>query len=531
MEPIEIDTPNGLLSEGMKHKSLSFKMIRGVVFSVARKLVAGPIFLLIVPFILHKVGAAEYGVWAILGAVMNICTVLDLGLSATITKYIAEHNGTGDLNQLRRVADATLALYLAIAAVVVGGLALGSHAIVREFFQGSFASAGSQVLPLWPLLLITVGADVLARPFGAMIGGLQRLDINNVLLFVHTLSNAILTVIFLLAGAKLKGLLLAACITALLHLVGVVVASRWLLPSVGPNPFRCKFGVLKTICSFSTLLSAGYVITMIQGQFEKLYLARYAGVVAAGWYNMATEAASKVRRMPDLLLSPIMIAASELDAANERDKMRQLYFRSHKYLAVTSVPLVIFALLTAKTLVRLWVGPGLTQIALPFAGLVLGNFFMQVGGPTDAVLIGRGILRPAVYTALVAGVLNIVLSYIFISRWGFSGAMLGTALPMIISTVYFFISFRRYLDIPTGEILRRAYLKPFLCSAAAAAAMWTTTMLPMPEWQRFIAMIIVYAAVYVVGIVASRFFDTFDFEKMEGHLPFVRSARRIILVS
>jgi hypothetical protein len=56
-------------------------------------------------------------------------------------------------------------------------------------------------------------------------------------------------------------------------------------------------------------------------------------------------------------------------------------------------------------------------------------------------------------------------------------------------------------------------------------------LLPLPEWQRFIAMIVVYATAYLVGIVASRFFDTFDFEKMEGHLPFVRMARRIVLVS
>ena len=66
-----------------------------------------------------------------------------------------------------------------------------------------------------------------------------------------------------------------------------------------------------------------------------------------------------------------------------------------------------------------------------------------MGGPAYWVLAGRGILRPSVYSALLASVLNIVLSFVLIMRWGFAGAVFGTAIPMVIGSVYFMIASRQ----------------------------------------------------------------------------------------
>jgi len=505
--------------------------MRGVVFSLVRKLVSGPLFLLLVPFILHRVGNAGYGTWSILGTIIGLSWFLDLGVGGSVTKHIAEHRGRGDVAQLRRVVDTSCAMYVVITTIALCFLWFFSRVLIREFFRGPDAPPLPVVLSLWPLLLPIIATDLLTKPFLAVINGFQRMDLTNVLLFCANTCNAILTVIFLLSGARLKGLLLAALLSALLGLIVSFVMAFRLLPSFVPNPLGCDFLTVRRICSFSLGLYAGSIMTTIQGQAEKLYLARFVGVVPVGWYDMANQAASKVRRMPDLLLGPVMTAASELDAAGERGKMAQLYFRAHKYLAVTVIPLAAYALFAAKPLITVWLGAKLSFIALPFALLVLGNLFPQMGAPTYFVLVGRGILRPSVYAALIASVLNVVLSFIFIVRWGFVGAVWGTIIPMFVSNVYFFIACERYSEIPFREIMRRAYLKPLLCSLVAGTAMLATTVLGMHLWLRLSVGTAVYAVVYLVGLGLTRFFDEFDFNKAEGHLPFVRLARRVIPVS
>jgi O-antigen/teichoic acid export membrane protein len=524
--------PTGVLTRtlGLGHKPLGLKMVRGVVYSLVRKLVSGPLFLLLVPFTLHKVGAAGYGTWALLMTVISIGGFLDWGVGESVIKHVAEYNGKKDLEMMQRLLNATLALYLFIATVTVSVLWLCSHVIVKQLFRGPSGGMTSQVLSLWPLLLLTIVADILARPFSSVINGLQRIDLTNVVLFVYSALNALLTVTFLLAGAKLGGLLLATLISSVFSLTAYALIARRLLPSVVLNPLCCNPHMLKRICSFSLALVSGRVMVMIQAQVEKLCLARFAGVVQVGWYEVASQSASKVRRLPDLLLSPVMAAASELHATDERSKLRELYFRTNKYFAVSAIPFVVFALVTAKTLVRLWLGPDLVQIAFPFAGLVIGNLFLQVGAPVQAVLIGRGVLRPGVYAALVTGGLNVVLSFVFIQRWGFSGAMLGTVLAMMIGSVYFFIVAAPHLEIPFHETLYGAYFKPLVCSLVAAVAMWLTKTIGSGAWHITLVSAVVYVLVYLLGLVLTRFFDSFDLTKAERYLPLVRLARRAVAV-
>jgi O-antigen/teichoic acid export membrane protein len=504
-------------------------MVRGVTFTLVRKLVGGPFFLLLVPFTIHRVGAAGYGTWAILITVLTISSSLDWGLGDSIVKHVAEYNGKNDMDLMQRLLNAAFALYFLIAAVTIGLLELCSRLIVKQFFHGPSSPMTSQALTLWPLLLVIVAAEILVRPCNAVINGLQRIDLSNVVLFLVSLANALLTVIFLLAGAKLGGLLLALLLSSIFNLAACAYLTRKLLPAVLPNPLRCDVPTIKQICSFSLALFSGRMMSMIQGQLEKLYIARFVGVVQVGWYEVANETASKVRRLPDVLLSPVMAAASELHAADERHKMRELYFRTNKYFAVSAIPFVIFALFMAKTLVKLWLGPGLIAIAIPFAGLVIGNLFLQLGAPVQSILIGRGVLRPGVYGALVTGALNVVLSFFFIRHWGFAGAMLGTTLSMAIGTIFFFFVAAPHLEIPIHQTLYRAYFKPLLCSSLAALAMWPMSILKLSEWQSLMASAAMYGFVYLVGLMLTRFFDSFDLSKAEAHLPFFGLARRIIL--
>jgi O-antigen/teichoic acid export membrane protein len=452
---------------------------------------------------------------------------MDPGLSPAITKFIAEHSGRGEFPQIRQVLDTSCAVCLVMSAIAVCTLWFGSHPVIGQLFHGPDAPPTSEVLSLWPLVLVTIAAGLMSIPFRAAINGLQRMDITNLLIFSAEVISVSFTVIFLLAGAKVRGLLIAELMASLFMLSGSVVIVRRLLPSTVPNPFHCELVTLRKIGSFSMILYSGYIMTTLQGQLEKLYLARFVGVVPVGWYSMASQAASKVQRVPDLLLGPVLAAASELDAAKERRKVNELHFRAQKYLAFVSVPLVIFALFTAKTLVTLWVGNHLEIIAFPFALLVLANFFPQMGAPTYFILVGRGILRPAVYAAVLASVLNIVLSILFITRWGFSGAVWGTALPMIISTVYFLVTCKPHFEISLYQTLRRAYLKPVLCALAAALVIPVINAFSLRIWQGLLVKIIAYGVLYLAGLAVTRFFDSFDFAKAESHLPLLRLVRRI----
>jgi O-antigen/teichoic acid export membrane protein len=495
-------------------------------------MIVAPISLLLVPFTLYKLGVAGYGTWAILSTIINLAWLMDPGLGPTVTKFVAEFSGTNDLSEIRRVLDASLALCLFMSALASCFLWFCSHVIIREFFSGPASPSASEILSLWPLVLLCISTFLMEAPFLALINGRQRMDLTNALIFTAELFSALTTVVVLCAGAKVRGLLVAQLVTSLLILVGSIIISSRLLPSVTPNPFRCNFVSLRKIISFSAPLYAGYVMTTLQGELGKLYLARFVGVVPVGWYSVAIQGAIKVKRIPDPLLGPLLAAASQLDAGRECKKLEELHFRTHKYLALVAVPLVVFVVTSAKTLVHLWVGTHLEPIAITFALLVIGNLFTQVGTPTYFIMVARGILTPAVCSAVLAAALNIVLSYIFIKYYGFSGAALGTAIPMIISTVYFFMVCRRHFHAQLYQTLRRAYVKPLLCSLVAITVVPMIALLRLRSLTGLLVEMIVYGAVYLAGLALSGFFDRFDLANVERQLPFVLKWRmRVGLVA
>lgn len=511
-------------------RPLRSKIVRSVMFSIGRKILAGPIFLLLVPFTLHRVGAEGYGTWSVLGTVVGLSWFLDLGLGASVTKYVAEHRGRNDINKLHSVLNTSCALYLVIASVAMCCLWFFSSAIVSELFQGQGAPKSSTVLSLWPWLIFIVGVDLLTKPFIAVINGFQRMDLTSVLLLGANACNALLTVAFLCTGAKLDGLMWAAAITATLGLAASISVVRVLLPSALPNPFDADSATARSVCSLSLTFLAGSIMTTIQGQAEKLYLARFVGVVPVGWYDMASQAASKIRRLPDILLGPVMAASSELDAAQEHDKISQLHFRAHKYLAATAVPLVAFSLAAAKTLIDVWLGSKFEFIAFPFALLVVGNLFPQIGSPTFFVLVGQRIVRPGVNAALLSSVLNVVCSFIFVQRWGFVGAVWGTVIPMMIGSVYFLWLCSQYMELAVYKTLNGAYLKPTLCSLVGVCAVIVTRFYITRRLPALIVEGVLFGLVYLFGLALTQFFDEFDFAAMEGHVPYIRFARRVILM-
>jgi len=507
------------------HKSIGFKVARGVVSSVVRKLIVAPISLLLVPFTLFKLGVAGYGIWAILSTVINLAWLMDPGLGPAVTKYIAESGGKNDVAEMRRVVDAGAAICLLMASAAVCVVGFSSYFIIHELFRGPSAPAVSDILSLWPLVLLCIATFLILTPFLAIINGRQRMDLTNLLLFTGEILSVSMTVIFLLNGAGVRGLLLAQLLSGLFILLGSLVLTKRLLPGITPNPFRCKFATLRKIATFSVPLYAGYVMTTLQGQLERLYLARMVGVIPVGWYDVASQGAAKIKRVPDLLLGPILAAASELEARNEREKLEELHVRAHKYLAIVAIPLVVFAVMDAKVLIHLWVGGHLELISFTFAVLVVGNLFPQMGSPMYFVTVGRGILRPSVYTALLASGMNVVLSYVFIKLWGFSGAALGTAIPMLVSTVYYFVICRPYFQIDLFETVRRTYVKPLLCAAVAAVMIPAVGLLGLRHWKMLAADLIAFGAVYLTGMVLVRGIDRADLATAGKHLPFLARRR------
>jgi O-antigen/teichoic acid export membrane protein len=506
---------------------LGAKVTRNVIYTAARSIILAPLPFLLIPYFLKKLGSAGYGTWAIFLAVNGMTSLADFGLVTSISKHVAQYYALKDFRALGQLISTSLLLYLGIALAVASFLWASSRVLVSALFRNSMLP-GAELVSLWKYLIFLVFANILTLLFSSVIIGLQRMDLTTAINSMNLLLSAGLSVAFLHQGMGLRGILYgyAAAAWTVTILYGYVV--RHLLPEARLKVTSCRWEVAHEILSFSSKAYVTQIAVAIHNQIEKFYLARFVGVVPVGWYDISSDLALKLRGIPGLVLTPVMPAASELDARNDHGRMLSLYFRAHKYLAFIGIPLVVYTVLISRHLVELWLGPSLRIIAIPLSVLLMTNFVNLITGPGFLILMGRGKLRPGLYSAVLGVVLNLTLSYGFIRAYGFQGAVAGTSISLCCAAVFFLFRFQREMNSSFLELAKIAYLKPAISSLLVAGAEQFFLRVIGASWVGLFAGGVVFGTVYSFLLLLFRFFDSADLAIAESVVQVPTVIRRII---
>src|ERR1700730_13647538 len=144
------------------------------------------------PFILHRLGAAAYGILVLTFSVPVYYGLFDLGIPSSIIRYVSKYTATGDREKLTQFISTALFSYICIGRVTLA-LTVCLISSAEHLFKIP-PEMHSQSL----LLLLMVGASVsLGFPlgvFGGMLEGLQRFYILNWTSIGSTLLRATLLV-------------------------------------------------------------------------------------------------------------------------------------------------------------------------------------------------------------------------------------------------------------------------------------------------------------------------------------------------
>src|SRR5579862_6825051 len=75
--------------------------------------------LLVMPFLIQKLGNTTYGLWILIGTLTGYFGVLDLGVSAAVGRLIAVHRARHEPEQVNAVMSTAFGLLLIVSAYVL----------------------------------------------------------------------------------------------------------------------------------------------------------------------------------------------------------------------------------------------------------------------------------------------------------------------------------------------------------------------------------------------------------------------------
>jgi O-antigen/teichoic acid export membrane protein len=490
------------------------QMTSNALVSLLSSMISLPVSLLLSRFVVHQIGLGAYGIWAALGMLVGYGGLLDLGVRVPLIKYTAEYMALGRERDINVLLSSVMVLYASVSAVFVLVMTLGSGWLLSHVLH-----AGQHDSTIRLLYFAMVVGFAVSFTFGilrSLLEGLQRADLSARLNLGFNLTSAAGTVLVLMMGLGVPGLA-----ANWLLVTGIITAASWalakgLVPSLALNPFLFSVGQLKPILSFSVKAQVTSVTLMLNDQVDRTLIAYALGTTPLGYYQLAAKAGEAVRGLSFALMGGVMPAISDLAAVGHGVRLREMYVRTSRYLAILDFGLCAGIAGLALPLIRAWLGPGYGQVAITLIIILAGYAIWLPSQSTSDPL--NGISRPDIrmHADLAFLFVHVPLSILLIWRFGYFGTVIGTTFSLSSTRLYIYWRGPRALGVPVTELLRRSYLQPAAGATLALFSVALPQVLGVPfSFVTLLAEGSVFVAVYL-GYITLVALDAYDRELLHS---------------
>lgn len=412
------------------------------------------------PFIIHHVGVTASGIWILISSITGYFGLLDLGISSSLAKYIAEYNAKENKEQVNEVINTTFFLFVGIGLIASMGLV-----VFGEIFLTSFFSISPEFIDDAKIIVYIVSINMLLRfpmgVFGGVLWGLQRYDINAMIGFIVSIPRIVLIVLFLSMG---YGIVALALIESFISIIGWIISALYAkkcLPFMSFRPTYFKNETIKTLLGFSSILFVMQICGIIILQTDQIVIGAFSTIDSITYYAAAFSIYLLVRSIPELLLPSIFPAASELAARQDMNALKTMFIKGSKYATAAFLSVVIPAMMLSKSILTAWMGFEYAPMYLVLWILLIGLFFNINHLVSLQILQGMGKIRVAMVLHVVWAISNLALSIILVQRIGLIGVALGTTLPLIPLEFFYMRISLKIINVDWKTYLQECLLKTY----------------------------------------------------------------------
>jgi O-antigen/teichoic acid export membrane protein len=414
------------------------------------------------------------------------------GADKAMLRYVAAARAGGQPAEVRSAIASGLRLNLAVGGTLAVVLALAASPVAAALHQPALAPALRILAPLpvllgamWILMQATLAARVTRANF--IVRGLAEPS----LLLAAGVTAAML-------GGGLRALAaahLTACAAtlALAIVMALRVFRRAEVTRLWAAPGRRGFA------RFSLPLAAAEMLNVVVQRGDIMVLTALRGPRDAALYG-AAEVVSRpvlgIRSAFDSIVAGVLAETLHLgNAARLRYNLRLVT----RWVVSVAAPLAITTVVLRHELLVLLFGSSYAAGAAALAVLALNQLFSALMGLAGSVLMVGGHSRLGLIDHLVAAPFNLVVAYLFISRFGIVGAACATATTMLLlQGVIVVQAFRLHRVHPFSAAL----LKPFAAAAACFATEAALRASIDSLWLRLPAVMGAGAVVYCLSLWA-----------------------------
>jgi O-antigen/teichoic acid export membrane protein len=394
------------------------------------KLISLGLWFVLTPFILSQLGDRAYGLWALVGSVAAYGFLFNIGITDAVTKYVAEYHAQGEDGLSHDLIATGLWVNTCL-----GLLVIAISVLLAPLFSSIFnMTATEQSTAIWLFLFVGVGVAITipCAVASAVLRGLQRFDLLNLIGVSATLVTAAATVLVLLLGGGVIGLaIVGIAVTILIQLISIWIIYR-IAPELRFGWYGASRSNLRLLISYSSSLFFMNLGGYLETRSDEMVIGGFLPVREVTPYNLARRLSALPQTLTEQFLTLLLPMASELHSKDDSARLRSLYMISTRVTLAIFLPIGMILIVLAKPILTVWVGTAYADYSYLILILVVASLIDTSTWPAGFVLQGMAKHKPLAIMTIGAGVTNLALSILLVNQLGLIGVALGSLVPTII---------------------------------------------------------------------------------------------------
>ena len=476
-------------------------ILKAVTASWAAVIANAAVGIFLTPYILHHLGDDAFGVWVLTTNLVGYYGFFDMGVRASILRYVSRYKALGDLERVNEVMASAFYYYLlgCVLIILVGFFSVGW---VSHFF----AIHENILAPFKSLFLLAAVVQGLSLPlivFASSLEAAGRYDqIYSVT--VACLAGRVVAVIWVLQDGG--GLFAVGAVTLLsqflVYCIQVPLTVRS-YPGLSLRPKWVRKSVFHDMLRYGSITLTVGVAERMRSYMYPVLIAKFLTAAAVTVFSLPMKIISFVVEGITTMIQFVNPLSSQLDAHNDFASLRDLIILSVQSAYLVFAPLAVFFIVFGRDLLSVWVGSAYAS-AYPLLVLItLGMGTAAAQFCVQSMLFGIERHKQLIWYRMAEGLSITILGSIALYLWGLEGFAWVIAITLLVTNLIFIPRHLcRILDLSLRRYLMQGCIKPCILALPAAVAFLALQFfLDVDSWPTMIFVLLVGGLTYGVTLL------------------------------
>ena len=405
-------------------------------------------------------GPFDYGIISLGLVAVGMLTALSIfGLDRGVERFVAFHEAKHRTDQSRRVILTSLFFVFSVSIALTALLLFSTDAVAVNIFSEP---------RLAPILVIFAFVVPLAAVSGVLVRTFRAFKKPEYAIISRSFAENIMklgsAIILLYLGLGIIG----AAVSYLLSFVTSTLLLLYFLDRKLLPFFKARKELLpdvKELLLFSLPLSVMGFMNQVFVWTDTIFLGYFLGSAYVGVYNAALPTAQALLLFQTAFMGLTIPVFMSFYTKGDNNQMIKLSKTLTRWVFIFTFPMLLIIVLFAGDILQILFGPTFEGGALPLIILSAGMFVLASTGPIGHILNVRKKTSYHMYNTAIAAIVNIILNYFLIQKWGMAGAAIATASSTALWSLFLIIEVR-FLE--GGWPYSFSLVKPMVYSTLAA---------------------------------------------------------------